>query len=71
MAVVYITSMAIINGARSAETIIRTVKMGLPTVLKVCLLLHPYSLFDLLRFIVLTTSFGCFTFPHKTFHLPS
>lgn len=41
MAVVYITSMAIINGARSAETVIRTVKMGLPTVLKVCVLLHP------------------------------
>lgn len=47
MAVVYITSMAIINGARSAETVIRTVKMGLPTVLKVCMLLHPHPLLDL------------------------
>jgi hypothetical protein len=47
MAVVYITSMAIINGARSAETVIRTVKMGLPTVLKVCVLLHPHSLLGL------------------------
>lgn len=35
MATVYITSMAIINGARSVETISRTVKMGLPSVLKV------------------------------------
>ncbi|KAG7527451.1 hypothetical protein FFLO_06920 [Filobasidium floriforme] len=44
MAVVYITSMAIINGARSAETVIRTVKMGLPTVLKSMWITSPLSI---------------------------
>ena len=63
MAVVYITSMAIINGARSAETVIRTVKMGLPTVLKVCMLLDPQFLFDL--------SFHRADHVDRMLHLPS
>jgi peroxisomal membrane protein 2 len=40
-AVVYIASMAVINGARSAETVSKTVQMGLPSVLRVSYVKRP------------------------------
>lgn len=47
LSIVYLASMAIINGAKSVDEIIKTIKAGFFSVIRVCVLLRP---FNLLRF---------------------
>lgn len=44
LSIVYLASMAIINGAKSVDEIIKTIKAGFFSVIRVCVLLRPFNL---------------------------